>query len=424
VLFASALATPGSVAAASCNGASHKPPVLSAGTANPGSGTPTTTITFKVHYRDAAGCPPTAVVLIIPGVGQYAMSGPGSGFKTGVDYVVSRKLPAGTWDYQFRATSGNGSGQKTVLLTKTSPGSVVIVAPTPQPTPTPTPKPTPPPPPPTPPPTPRPTPRPTPAPTAPPKPAVTPAPTPQPPAVSPAPRDGGAATQPPANPTPPPAGATPGGAGSPVASPSPGDIAVVGGPGSGSGGDPGSGASGSGPDGGVGAARSPAPRNPPSDTPSPFGGDSGLIVPIGAWLSALALGLLLFLLIVRRRRDEDEPAPPPLAPPPPPVDPVAVAAASAVAAGTTLIGPPPAWKSPAIREPDRFATEAKSGIERRTITYRFVRLSDGPDDLRSREIGRLDRGDEVEVVGEHEGMLHVRTPSGLQGWVPRVVIVG
>jgi hypothetical protein len=40
------------------------------------------------------------------------------------------------------------------------------------------------------------------------------------------------------------------------------------------------------------------------------------------------------------------------------------------------------------------------------------------------EIGRLDRGDEVEVLGEQDGMLQVRTPTGLLGWVPRVVIVG
>ena len=61
--------------------------------------------------------------------------------------------------------------------------------------------------------------------------------------------------------------------------------------------------------------------------------------------------------------------------------------------------------------------------ERKTIGYRFVRVSDGPDDLRSREVGRLDRGDEVEIIAEHEGMLQVRTSNGLMGWVPRVVIV-
>jgi SH3-like domain-containing protein len=51
-------------------------------------------------------------------------------------------------------------------------------------------------------------------------------------------------------------------------------------------------------------------------------------------------------------------------------------------------------------------------------------VSDGPDDIRTSEVGRLDRGDEVEVIGERDGFLKVRTPSGLEGWVPRVVIVG
>jgi hypothetical protein len=36
----------------------------------------------------------------------------------------------------------------------------------------------------------------------------------------------------------------------------------------------------------------------------------------------------------------------------------------------------------------------------------------------------VDRGDEVEVLGEHEGRLHVSTATGPVGWVPRVVIVG
>jgi SH3-like domain-containing protein len=63
-------------------------------------------------------------------------------------------------------------------------------------------------------------------------------------------------------------------------------------------------------------------------------------------------------------------------------------------------------------------------VERRTIGYRLVRVSDAPDDIRSKEVGRVDRGDEVEVIAEHESFLRVRTPDGLEGWIPRVVIVG
>ena len=88
------------------------------------------------------------------------------------------------------------------------------------------------------------------------------------------------------------------------------------------------------------------------------------------------------------------------------------------------VNTPPPWQTLTGRAPTKFDAAAKAGVERRTIAYRFVRLSDGPDDLRSREVGRLDRGDEVEVIGEFEGMLQVKTATGLMGWVPRVVIVG
>jgi hypothetical protein len=76
------------------------------------------------------------------------------------------------------------------------------------------------------------------------------------------------------------------------------------------------------------------------------------------------------------------------------------------------------------RSPARFAIPARPGVERHLITYRWVRLSDGPDERASNELSRLDRGDEIEVIGEYEGSLHVRTSDGLEGWVPRVVIVG
>ena len=54
----------------------------------------------------------------------------------------------------------------------------------------------------------------------------------------------------------------------------------------------------------------------------------------------------------------------------------------------------------------------------------MVRLSEGVDDVSSRELGRLDRGDEVEVIDSYEGFLQVQTPDGLTGWIPRHTIVG
>ncbi|HEV8280503.1 MAG TPA: SH3 domain-containing protein [Candidatus Limnocylindrales bacterium] len=76
------------------------------------------------------------------------------------------------------------------------------------------------------------------------------------------------------------------------------------------------------------------------------------------------------------------------------------------------------------REPLRFRAPARPGVERRAIAYRFIRVTDQPDDNTSAEVCRLDRGDEIEIIGEHDGFLQVRTPNGLQGWVQRMVIVG
>jgi hypothetical protein len=61
---------------------------------------------------------------------------------------------------------------------------------------------------------------------------------------------------------------------------------------------------------------------------------------------------------------------------------------------------------------------------RRQITYRLVRLSDGPDDLRTKEIMRLDRGDEIEILGQEGSYIQVRTPVGAIGWIPSVSIIG
>ena len=290
------------VAAASCTGESHAPPTLSSGTATQATASTARTITFSVHYADAAGCAPTSILLVIRGVGQFPMSGPLSGFAAGVPFVVSRSLPPGSWTYGFTATSGTGSGAATAFLDATVPDRIVITVP----------------------------------------------------------------------PKPPPDGKDSG----PV------------------------GAAGGGP-------RLSLPV---------FGDDAhpGTVAVglISAATSVLALGAL-GAAARRRRRNAGARQP--------------AAGDTRAAAGPgpvpAQIGPP-RWQSLTGRAPARFDSGPASGAERRTITYRFVRLSDGPDDLRSREIGRLDRGDEVEVVGEHDGMLNVRTATGLLGWVPRVVIVG
>jgi hypothetical protein len=153
--------------------------------------------------------------------------------------------------------------------------------------------------------------------------------------------------------------------------------------------------------------------------------------PIVAWSLTTAAGVVLFAVVVRRSRRHDE-------------DGVAVGAGIAAAAALAVEPTPPPvtvyvadgwddevgvesgpkWGAPTGREPVRFESAPEPGVERRTISHRLVRLSDTPDDLRSREVARLDRGDEVEVIDEDERMFRVRTPTGLHGWVPRISIVG
>jgi hypothetical protein len=404
--------------AASCNGASHDIQ-LSAADATPRIGTPATVIRFTVTYLDSGGCPAKSMVVVVPGVGQATMTASGSSFATGVVFRASMRLPVGTWGYRFDARSGSGGGQRTASVT--GPGTIVISAPTPAPTPKPTPAPTPKPTPkptpaPTAKPTPRPTAKPTPAPTARPSPGRTPVPTPRPTrAPSPAP------------------GSSERGSGS-SPSPVPAGIGMIrDGRDAGDGGTSGS-ASGSGPndDAGIGLPG--------------FHLDPDRAISLVTWLGTSTLGVLLFallfqgrglvvelpgelsVLVMKRGRRVRRAVPAP--------DGARAFDPGPDAAARPGVAAPQGADAPidfdaargrigsVAREPRRFARRATAGAERRRIGYRSVRVSAGPDDLRSTELARLDRGDEVEVIGAEAGSLRIRTPDGIEGWVPRVVLVG
>ena len=130
------------VQAASCNGASHQP-MLSNGSANPGSGSVGTPITFSVVYADTAGCVPSSLTVTVTGVGSFGMSTSGTNFTAGVTYLVTLAIPAGSHTYWFDTTSGTGGGEKSMTLTAVQPGAVVITNPTQAPTPVPPPPPPP-----------------------------------------------------------------------------------------------------------------------------------------------------------------------------------------------------------------------------------------------------------------------------------------
>ncbi len=168
-------------------------------------------------------------------------------------------------------------------------------------------------------------------------------------------------------------------------------------------------------------------------------GESSVLGPMFGLLALAGAACGVFLLVGRRRRDRDhepvrapkiDPGPTPAVADPmiaivdedlTPVDDdaplkesrkaskraTAVTAATAVATSVRTFGKPP-----------------KMGVERAKVGYRRVRISSEPDAVRSLELGRLDRGDEVEILDSHEGFLRIRTPDDITGWVLRHTVGG
>jgi len=142
------------------------------------------------------------------------------------------------------------------------------------------------------------------------------------------------------------------------------------------------------------------------------------------WLMTTVGGVWFFLFLVRRPHGDDDPwqgglvfAPEPQAP---------------VPAGVAAVTPRPAahgtaaaiGASAAPRAPRAFASSSTAGAERVTVGYRRVRVSSKPDAVRSVELGRLEQGDEVEILESYEGFLRVQTPDGITGWIQRHTVVG
>jgi len=148
-----------------------------------------------------------------------------------------------------------------------------------------------------------------------------------------------------------------------------------------------------------------------------------LTTPLGIFALTSVGGSLLFLMLVRRPMLDD-------------VSPrsllLAHAAVGAPASSqdptTSAVAPRAAVARPgrAVVPPQTrvFDRPPADGVERFKIAYVRVRLSSFPDDLRSTELGRLHRGDEVELVDSFEGYLQVRTPTGVTGWIHRNALTG
>ena len=169
--------------------------------------------------------------------------------------------------------------------------------------------------------------------------------------------------------------------------------------------------------------------------------------PIFAWLGTTAGGILLFLFLVRRRPRENSPslatfvfdshvpvAPRAMAPPPPVIAAPPAAPASsktdskapkktAARKAAQSVAAPDALAASSAAAPSAFAKRPAKGVERVFVSYQGVRMASVPDEF-SPMLARLERGDEVEIIGSHEGYLNVRTPIGLTGWIPRVTVTG
>jgi hypothetical protein len=161
--------------------------------------------------------------------------------------------------------------------------------------------------------------------------------------------------------------------------------------------------------------------------PGIFGGPVGGIV--GPWIALTGAGIAIFFFMIRRRNET----------------PMGLAASAMPGGmGTSPGRPAPSgedaaiprglrpslhaarqagWGVPPPRASVRFMGPAAPGVDRREIGYRLVRVADGPDDLRSEEIGRFDRGDQIEILETKGPFVRVRGADGLEGWVQQAAIV-
>jgi hypothetical protein len=209
-----------------------------------------------------------------------------------------------------------------------------------------------------------------------------------------------------------------------------------------------------GPDGGAGE-HGPAPQGPGSTaghrtvgaiaalavTLPGYGSDAWLALAARSALIAAGTAAIVAMALFtfrRRRPDDEDPDDGSSRDEEPAESPAGATPTQAALTGEMAM---PRWRRPSLNEARkappgtsleaieaerltfaRGAVVAGAEHERRRIRYRMVRLSDSPDDLLGQEIGRLDEGDEVELL-ERSGLYwHVRTPAGQIGWVHKMTL--
>jgi hypothetical protein len=173
-----------------------------------------------------------------------------------------------------------------------------------------------------------------------------------------------------------------------------------------------------------------------------FGSDQWLVLAarsaVIATGTAAVVAMALFTFKRRRREDEDG-----FDPSTEDEEPASGLGPSPTEADPSLAGEMamPRWRRPSLMQARKadpgtsleaiaaerltFAHGAVAGdptYERRRVRYRMVRISDSPDEILGQEIGRLDQGDEVELLERYGLYWQVRTPLGQVGWVHKMTL--
>lgn len=400
---------------------------LQTGQASPASGTTETVTMFSVRVSWKANCDePDAVTLRIQGLSGTIALGHGSpstsGGTTSAVYSVQHTIGTpGSWAYEFAARESPSSAW--VTLAGSSPAQIDIAAVPPTPTPTPKPKPKP---------TPTPTPKPKPTPTATPTPRPTAKPRPTPtrepeaePAVEPSPA--APTAPPPESSEPAPAIVTeppPSFPSAPVPTDQEPEETSV-------------------PRTAGGVLLPRGPDDPPGpDLPVPsapipsVGSGFDLALVLFVWILSASAGSVLFAIALRRRADRNDSATLAFAATMTgrglPLTPDEIAEGKTEAPIPTLDPEAmiPRWRRPSLqaarqssfaeagagRPPLRFEAGVAVGALR-VVTYRLVFVSDRPTDNEAVEVGRLDRGDHVDLLRLENGYALVKAPDGVRGWV-------
>jgi hypothetical protein len=189
-----------------------------------------------------------------------------------------------------------------------------------------------------------------------------------------------------------------------------------------------------------GGPRPPSGAGLPPATflPGPPSGVDLALIAI-AWLACGLGGSLLFAFVLGRRTGQDHETPAfafamavasrPVSDVAPPAEPDVLPEPPVVEDAPDPEALIPRWRRPSLQaaRKSHFAADVQrvplrfpAGVavrDLRLVAYRLVLVADRPDDVDATELGRLDRGDEVEVLREVDGYAQVRAPDGLEGWV-------